>query len=113
MVKYTVDQRFMACDRYRDLRDEGYRKAAAMYHAAAEASCDPCTLRRWLKRKADTGVLSWKKGGGRLPKTTINEDLAMLELARNENDAPFREIVRRVAPQVSTSTVRRRLKIFK
>jgi len=50
-----------------------------------------------------------RKGRGRHPKTTKLQDAAMMEEALSNRNTSYSEIAKKVAPNVSGTTVRRRL----
>lgn len=100
----------MACHKVRELRDSGVSRCQAMVQVASEYGCHHTTIYRWMKKMATTGELTRKKGGGRPPVTTVSQDLAMLNMARERPHLPWIEIVREVAPGVSVPTMRRRMK---
>lgn len=112
MPKYAVDVKFMALDRVSVL-SQSMSQSLAIAIVAQEVGCSVRSIYKWLKKKRTTGVLTHLKGGGRHACTTLAQDHAMLANARANPDKPFREIARENAPNVSVSTVRRRLKTWR
>ena len=65
------------------------------------------TVRSTIARAGQEGME--RKGRGRNPKTTKLQDGAMIEEALNDRNTTYIEIAKKVAPNVSSMTVRRRL----
>jgi len=67
----------------------------------------PTTVRRTIAKGYQEGKEN--EGRGRHPKTTKLQDEAMVEEALKNRHTTYFEIVKKVAPNVSTKTVKRRI----
>jgi len=67
----------------------------------------PTTVRRTIAKGYQDGKEN--KGRGRHPKTTKLQDEAMVEEAHKNRHTTYFEIAKKVAPNVSTKTVKRRI----